>query len=76
MTIYDAARQALEVLEKRNRISGYPNYEPIIASLREGLLQEADNFSKLRTTHGEGCWSWGPAHYMCCYNELKKVQSK
>lgn len=25
-------------------------------------------------THAEGCWSWGPAHYMCCYNEVGKLR--
>lgn len=21
-------------------------------------------------THADGCWSWGPAHYMCAYNRV------
>lgn len=21
-------------------------------------------------THADGCWSWGPTHYMCAYNRI------
>lgn len=24
-------------------------------------------------THADGCWSWGPAHYMCAYNRLVAI---
>lgn len=25
-------------------------------------------------THSQGCWSWGPAHYMCAYSEIKRLR--
>lgn len=26
------------------------------------------------TTHSEECWSWGPKHYECACNKIKKLQ--
>lgn len=24
-------------------------------------------------THGENCWSWGPAHYVCAFNKIAEL---
>lgn len=24
-------------------------------------------------THGEGCWSWGPAHYRCALRHIEEI---
>ena len=43
----------------------------------ENLVSE-DNLPKLDTTapaqitHGERCWSWGPAHYECACTEISR----
>ena len=29
---------------------------------------------KIRVTHAENCWSWGPAHYECACRELAKAK--
>lgn len=31
--------------------------------------------SDSQTTHAQGCWSWGPAHYLCAYNEIRRLRS-
>lgn len=25
-------------------------------------------------SHAQGCWSWGPAHYLCAHNEIKRLR--
>ena len=25
-------------------------------------------------THAEGCWAWGPRHYLCAIEEIKRLQ--
>ena len=38
-----------------------------------GRLSPEDNLDKFPITHGEGCWSWGSAHYKCACRELAKA---
>lgn len=44
------------------------------ASLRN--LHSALQPPAIESTHAEGCWSWGPAHYLCAYNHIKKLEGK
>lgn len=40
-----------------------------------GALQDAlAKTHAIQHTHAEGCWSWGPQHYMCAYNEIGKLR--
>lgn len=27
-----------------------------------------------KLTHAEGCWSWGPEHYLCAYAYIKRLE--
>lgn len=28
------------------------------------------------STHAQGCWSWGPQHYMCAYERIKQLEQQ
>jgi len=48
-------------------------WRPIRASI-EQLRTTLERVKTIHLTHAEGCWSWGPAHYMCAYNEIGKLR--
>lgn len=33
-----------------------------------------DRTEPRQITHTEGCWSWGPAHYLCAYREIGRLR--
>lgn len=33
-----------------------------------------DRTEPRQITHSEGCWSWGPAHYLCAYRQLGNLR--
>ena len=39
----------------------------------KGLQAEPSSDSQ-QIVHGEGCWSWGPAHYECACAEIAKLR--
>lgn len=62
-----AARLALETLEWHLERGTYgADIEGTATALRDALNRQH--------THAEGCWSWGPAHYMCAYNEIGRLR--
>lgn len=28
----------------------------------------------IKRLHDEGCWSWGPRHYLCAYTKIKELE--
>ena len=62
-----AARMALEALELPDHSQARAN---AVSALRSALARH----ERINHTHAQGCWSWGPAHYMCAYNEIGKLR--
>lgn len=48
-------------------------WRPIRESIDQ-LTTALERNKSLQITHAEGCWSWGPQHYMCCYNEVGRLR--
>lgn len=34
-----------------------------------------DRYQSRATTHADGCWSWGRAHYECAVREIERLQA-
>jgi hypothetical protein len=75
--LHQAAQAALEALEELVEQAPFARYLKLTNDLRTALAfhKYSDALEKHRQiTHIEGCWSWGPQHYMCCYNEVAKLR--
>lgn len=40
------------------------------------LAKEINDYINQINTHADGCWSWGPQHYMCAYERIKELERK
>lgn len=45
------------------------NIKMLLTMLQKRTVGVANN----GMTHGEGCWSWGPAHYLCAYEKVRQL---
>lgn len=64
-----AAQLALDTLkdaQQHNYALKHSEADYVIALLDAALNKQY--------VHAEGCWSWGPSHYLCCYNEVARLR--
>lgn len=40
------------------------------------LAKDINDFLNHVSSHAHGCWSWGPEHYMCAYNHIKRLEKQ
>ena len=63
-----ASIQALDALENHTAIK-----HPQQISYRDDAIAALRAAIDRPSTHGEGCWAWGPKHYECACKELAKL---
>ena len=64
-----ASIQALDALENHTAIK-----HPQQISYRDDAIAALRAAIDRPSTHGEGCWAWGPKHYECACKELAKAK--
>lgn len=42
----------------------------------DALARGINNYLNTISSHGPGCWSWGPAHYVCACGRIKELENK
>lgn len=40
------------------------------------LAKDINDYLNFEQTHGPGCWSWGPQHYMCALHKIKELEKE
>lgn len=41
---------------------------------KEQTCKQIEDYLSTLHTHGYGCWSWGPSHYMCALDEIDRLK--
>jgi len=45
------------------------------AAYADRLISSNELSSQPQTPHAEGCWAWGPQHYGCALEEIRRLQT-
>lgn len=62
-----AAHMALDAIQRGET---FQYLDDVVApSLRAALATQP------HLVHNDSCWSWGPQHYLCCYNEVGRLRA-
>lgn len=40
------------------------------------LAKALNDYLNQQHTHAHGCWFWGPEHYECAYDRIKRLQKE
>lgn len=73
MTLRDAAEAVLDAYAANKPLAF------VMHDLKRALLLDVTPAQRIHadaaaTTHGWGCWSWGPEHYMCAVKKIKEME--
>lgn len=67
------ALRNMQVIRHGGRWRGRDAYVRTLCDESIDAIYDAVDKEKTQHIHGEGCWSWGPAHYECACAEVAKA---